>query len=113
MIAIRGVRSALNTETVAICCILHHFVFSQYVVNLPLSSAARILHDGQRRSSLKAQSIGLSKMALNPYDQEIVEILQAHCRSTGQVLKGKTAENFLREGFSGLPTGKKGNTGKR
>ena len=27
MIAIRGVRSAFSTETVAICCILHHFAF--------------------------------------------------------------------------------------
>jgi len=35
-------------------------------------------------------------MAMHPYDQETLEILQAHYQSTGQVLKGKDAEKFLR-----------------
>jgi|SRR5580704_17827763 hypothetical protein len=45
--------------------------------------------------------------------QAQLEALQAHYRSTGQALKGKDAEKFLRQGSIGVPSGQKRKRGKK
>jgi len=44
---------------------------------------------------------------MHPHDQEKFALLQAHYRKTGRKLKGKAAEEFLREGSIAVPSGRK------